>query len=410
LRVQAWQPVEKYLSGVRRLYVAPEGRLSLVPFEALAQLDDEGKWRYLAEERELIYLGTGRDLGRLAQSVPTRPRQPGTAVLIGNPAFGAEPQDLARVVAALTVKSPIIARSDSSPGPSTLGAATPVQDRRLQVPRTWAQIDALGELIDHTVKQLKKLGWSVTALTNQSAVVEAALSVQAPRILQFATHGYILDRPAANTENWGNPLLRSMLLMAGVNKWQPGNSVFYKVGKEVLSEAQARARGLSEEQLHAARLELADGILTAYDVTGMDLRDTELVNLTACETGLGEVTPDGIAGLRQAFLLAGARALTMSMWQVPAQETTSQIADFYDRWLGVGKARGSTTRYEAFRAAQLAALARTRETRGAGHPFYWAGTIFVGDPGDLPAAGTNLSHIRMPIQPFTVEPRRAGNR
>ena len=118
----------------------------------------------------------------------------------------------------------------------------------------------------------------------------------------------------------------------------------------------------------------------------MHLQGTELVNMTACETGLGEVTPDGVAGLRQGFLLAGARSLTVSMWEVPAEETTQEIADFYDRWLG-SKAKGQRPerRYEAFHAAQLAALSRARENHGAGHPFYWAGTIFVGDPGDLPA-------------------------
>ena len=110
------------------------------------------------------------------------------------------------------------------------------------------------------------------------------------------------------------------------------------------------------------------------------------MNLTACETGLGEVSPVGVVGLRQAFLLAGARALTMSMWKVPAVETTTQMGDFYAKWLGGTAARRSTTtRYGAFRAAQLAALERARQMYGAAHPFYWAGTVYVGDPGDLPA-------------------------
>lgn len=63
-------------------------------------------------------------------------------------------------------------------------------------------------------------------------------------------------------------------------------------------------------------------MLTAYEVSSMNLQGTELVNLTACETGLGEVTPDGGAGLRQTLLLAGARSLTTSMWEVPVEETT----------------------------------------------------------------------------------------
>lgn len=90
-------------------------------------------------------------------------------------------------------------------------------------------------------------------------------------------------------------------------------------------------------------------------------------------------TPDGVAGLRQGFLLAGARSLTLSLWEVPATETARQIGDFYTRWLGENR-RALTTRYGACRAAQLAALAHARQTFGAGHPFYWAGMVDVGDP------------------------------
>jgi CHAT domain-containing protein len=176
-----------------------------------------------------------------------------------------------------------------------------------------------------------------------------------------------------------------MLILAGANKWTPATSTVYRVGAKVLTSTEADAAKLSDAQRATSRVELADGILTAYEVTGMNLQGTELVNLTACETGLGQVTPDGVVGLRQAFLLAGARSLTMSMWEVPTTETVAQMSDFYRRWLGVGRT-STTTRYEAFRAAQLAALARAREEHGGGHPFYWAGTIYVGDPGDLPAA------------------------
>jgi CHAT domain-containing protein/Tfp pilus assembly protein PilF len=387
VRELVWQPLEKQLSGIKRVYVAPDGQLTLIPFEALARKDASG-WRYLAEDREVIYLGTGRDLGRLALSSNGKTEGLRTAVLIGNPSFDAQPREIAAVVAGLTPPAvTVLAQSTSQSSPPTLGVAGGNEAPRLQIPRNWPQAEVLGGLIQQAGTQLKRLGWSVTTLTNAAAVKEAAEAVQSPRILQFATHGYILDRPNNDPEGWDNPLLRSMLILAGANKWQRDDSVFYRIGRELLTKAQARSRGLSEEQLQAARVDVADGILTAYEVTGMNLQGTELVNLTACETGLGEVTPDGVAGLRQAFLLAGARALTMSMWEVPAEETTQQISDFYDRWVGSeGKGRKPAARYEAFHAAQLAALARARQNHGSGHPFYWAGTIFVGDPGDLPSS------------------------
>ncbi len=385
VRDLVWQRLEPQLSGIKRVYVAPDGQLSLIPFEALARKDESGAWQYLAEDRELIYLGTGRDLSGLAMSAGTaKPAK--TAVLIGNPAFSAKPEELAAMEAGLnssiaTTVTQLIAHS----GASTLGVAGGDDAPRLQIPRNWGQVDVLAMLVQQAGVELKNLGWSVTLLTDRQAVKEAVERVQAPRILQFATHGYVLDRRDSDPQSWDNPLLRSMLIMAGVNDWHP----VYRVGTEFMTESAAQARGLTGEQLQGALTDLGDGVLTAYEVTGMKLQGTDLVNLTACETGLGEVTPDGVAGLSQGFLLAGARSLTMSMWEVPAEETTQQIGDFYHRWLG-NEGKGSTPehRYEAFHAAQLQALTRARQDHGTGHPFFWAGMIFVGDPGDLPRPAT----------------------
>jgi tetratricopeptide (TPR) repeat protein len=391
VRELVWQRLEPQLSGIKRVYVAPDGPLSLIPFEALARKDASGAWRYLAEDRELIYLGTGRDLSGLALSAGITAERPKTAVLIGNPAFSAKPEELAAQEAGANPPAAAAVIQPSVPSaPSTLGGVTGGNDGpRLQIPRNWGQVEVLAVLIQQAGMQLKRLGWSVTTLTDRWAVKEAVEAVAAPRILQFATHGYVLDRASDDPQGWDNPLLRSMLIMAGVNHWHP----VYRVGKEFMSESAARARGLNEEQLEGALTELGDGVLTAYEVTGMKLQGTELVNLTACETGLGEVTPDGVAGLSQGFLLAGARSLTMSMWEVPADETTQQIGDFYHRWLGnEGHGQNTVHRYEAFHAAQVNALARARQDHGSGHPFYWAGMIFVGDPGDLPRqAGSTVA-------------------
>jgi CHAT domain-containing protein len=385
IRARVWQPIEARLSGVHRVYVAPDGLLSVIPFEALAREDGPGKWRYLVEDKELIYLNTGRDLGRLALSSSAAGTAK-TAVLIGDPAFDANPRQIATVVAGLRAATPMQAAEGNGPTPGVSSTLAPVsggETPRLEVPRPFPRVDILERLINEARKQFQRLGWSVTTFTGETAVEEEAESVQAPRILQFATHGYILDRRPDAAEGWDNPLLRSMLILAGANDPNLGSTSYYRVSGDLLTEAQARQRGLPEERLQAARVVLDDGLLTAYEATGLNLQGTDLVNLTACETGLGEVTPDGVAGLRQAFLLAGARSLTASMWEVPADETTAQMSDFYERWLG---SEHSRNRYQAFRAAQLAALARARDDRGTGHPFYWAGLVYVGDPGDLPAA------------------------
>jgi CHAT domain-containing protein len=138
-----------------------------------------------------------------------------------------------------------------------------------------------------------------------------------------------------------NPLLRSGIALAGINTWLQGGN----------PPTQAE-----------------DGILTAEDVSGLDLLDTDLVVLSACETGLGEIlTGEGVFGLRRSFVLAGAKTLIMSLWRVPDQQTQELMQDFYTRILK-GQSRSDALRY-----AQLAMKARYPE------PFYWGAFICQGD-------------------------------
>ena len=140
-------------------------------------------------------------------------------------------------------------------------------------------------------------------------------------------------------------MLRSGLALAGVNHWLKGGS---------------------------PSLEAEDGLLTAEDVSGLDLTDTSLVVLSACETGLGEIhVGEGVFGLRRAFALAGASTLVMSLWKVPDLQTQELMEDFYRRILG-GQGRAA-----ALREAQLALRARYPQPR------YWGAFICQGEPGPL---------------------------
>jgi CHAT domain-containing protein len=141
-----------------------------------------------------------------------------------------------------------------------------------------------------------------------------------------------------------NPLLRSGLALAGANV------------------------GLRGESPQLAGV----GLLTAEDVTGLDLRNTELVVLSACETALGEVrTGEGVFGLRRSFFLAGARTLIMSLWKVPDESTTYLMKHYYQLLLA-GRGRA-----QALREAQLAMMVRYPD------PYYWGAFICQGDPGPL---------------------------
>ena len=162
----------------------------------------------------------------------------------------------------------------------------------------------------------------------EDKVLEGNLkSVHSPFILHLATHGFFLedqkiDPGMEKGPRYENPLLRSGLALAGANTSIKGGTL--------PDEAE-------------------DGLLTAEDVSGLDLTNTELVVLSACDTGLGEIrTGEGVFGLRRAFMLAGAKTLVMSLWKVADLTTPIIMGRFYDNLLNK-----KLPRDESLREAQL---------------------------------------------------------
>jgi len=167
----------------------------------------------------------------------------------------------------------------------------------------------------------------------------------------LATHGFFLeddeqDNNNAVVQNHGdkqkataNPLLRSGLILAGANRaW---------TGEEVVEG-------------------IEDGILTASEISQINLLKTQLVVLSACQTGLGEVkSSEGVFGLQRAFKLAGVKTLVMSMWEVDDSATEKLMSVFYQQWLS-GK-----NKREAFSEAQKQVREKYKE------PYYWSGFVML---------------------------------
>jgi CHAT domain-containing protein len=251
------------------------------------------------------------------------------------------------------------AKAVTLPAPSIAARATGRHSRDLtpdafhfdRLPATNAEGEEIGRLLG-VAPQLN------------AEVLEGRLKAigHPPRVLHLATHGFFLpdqpaddarDRPDSIGDDLGrfrgrlpeSPMLRSGLALAGANTWLKGGT---------------------------PPADAEDGLLTAEDVSGLDLTATELVVLSACETGLGDIqVGEGVFGLRRAFVLAGAKTLVMSLWKVPDEQTRELMVDFYRRLLaGEGRA-------EALRQAQLAMKAKYPD------PFYWGAFICQGDPAPL---------------------------
>jgi CHAT domain-containing protein len=167
-------------------------------------------------------------------------------------------------------------------------------------------------------------GWKTSEYTEKLATEEKVKELDNPKIFHIATHGFYspatevkLEEEMTTSESQiaDNPLLKSGLLLSGAGDILLKTSYNYNMD---------------------------NGVLTAYEAMNLNLDRTDLVVLSACETGLGEISNgEGVYGLQRAFLVAGAKMLIMSIFKVDDDATQKLILNFYERWLASGNMRRS---------------------------------------------------------------------
>ncbi len=341
-------PLKPFLGPAKELFISPDGLLSLVPFEILQSPDG----KFLIEEYLFNYLAAGRDLLAFRATLG----QPGKGLLLGDPDFDLSPSEKAG-----TLRQLALAASAEPTAPRTRSG----EMRNLaftRLPGSGREVRAIQALLGEAAADLH---------TGKEALEEVLRQRAAPRILHLATHGFFLsdqdlgplpddpfrggdlERPAARPRSSGSarpledPFLRSGFALAGAN-----------------------------QALRAEDPERSDGIVTAEKVLGLRLQGTELVVLSACDTGVGAVkSGEGVYGLRRAFTLAGAKSLVMSLWSVPDRETQELMVQFYRNLLS-----GTLSRAQALRQAALTQMQVVKERYGAPHPFFWGAFVFLGEP------------------------------
>jgi CHAT domain-containing protein len=210
-------------------------------------------------------------------------------------------------------------------------------------------------------------GYFATAVTGAKATKAALATLTGPAVLHIATHGFF---------GWPAGVAADARGAAPVAPRDPWRSLSF--GSLPPPLARDPAEGLDRSGLAMAGANRGPaGIVIAREMAGFDWWGTQLVVLSACQTGVGAVpSGDGVYGLRRALVLAGAASQVVSLWSVSDVATRALMRDYY-RELTRG-----TGRAEALRQAQL----RMRQQPGTAHPYYWAAFIPAGDWRPLDAS------------------------
>lgn len=395
----------KLIDRETRLFIAPDGEISSIPFEALPSPRDPSGKRFMVEDFEIIYLSTGRDLIHMYKSLRDEaervrvgetkmPHDLGRALIVGDPVPNLTEYERAVIVAQRGSNETQREGAQLSALDVTARYAQGIQLLNIQYPRGgWRELVGASDFLSVLGRDLNEsAGLETHLLLKRDALEELLAKESTPKIVQILTHGFFLPIEEKGGEEirdfsgpftqmpWfrlrekllrENPMIRSMLVFSGANNRK--ESIFHYHDGRVLDVTEGLS--LLPDVRVKTEFRICDGLLTAQEVADMDFSSTDLVVLTACQSGVGVPQQGrGISGFRQAFRLAGAKAIISSLWDVPLKESLVQLRSFYRNWLG------GNPRYQSFRESQLTALRAAKEEHGTAHPFLWAGFVYSGEP------------------------------
>ena len=313
-----WKPLEKYFPKNPRIYFAPSGMLHQIAIEYAPT--ENGK--LISEKYEIYRVSSTRFLAMDYMPNPLK-----NSVLYGGVYYDSD---------TTTMKQESERFTRGTDETNTSFASLNKDEARSALP----YLQGTKTEIENIAAKMKKKKISTTLYEGSAANEESfkALSGKEIDILHIATHGFFLttDEKLSGDQS----LVQSGLLLSGANyAWQ----------NKPLPEG------------------IEDGILTAKEISFMDLRKTDLVVLSACQTALGEITGEGVFGLQRGFKKAGVRTIIMSLWPVDDNATLLMMTEFY-----TNLTKGMTKR-EAFLTAQN----KVKTTAGFENPRYWAAFIML---------------------------------
>ena len=309
-----WEPLKEELTGVKNVYFAPSGELHRIGIEYIPVTTTEN----ICDIYNLHRLSSTRQLAFIQDEI-----QGGKSVLYGGLEYEID-----------TATTPVDTASTGKKRDYAFQPRANVDSLALR--GSYNYLPGTKEEADMIASDLGKHAIPYSYYCGKDGTEESfkRLDGTKPRILHIATHGFYLTQRDAELErktrqmpldnrpsyHEDKPMTRSGLLLSGCG------------------------RALNHETIPEGK---DDGILTAYEISKLDMRGLDLVVLSACQTGLGDITSgEGVFGLQRGFKNAGAKTIIMSLWKVSDIATQQLMTCFYKNYLD-GKPKE-----QAFRMAQ----------------------------------------------------------
>lgn len=322
-----WEPIEPYLKGVKKIYYSPVGLLNTVSFNAIAK-----DTTYIGQEYDLFQLTSTAQIKQVKENYKHLALS--KALVYGGVLYDANEKDLIAESRSYA-KDNSLAWNVKNEGTTRSG---------------WGYLPGTKIEAETICSKLDSAGIQATLISGFKANEESFKNrTKGNDLIHIATHGFFLSdkREIAlnhfvqglrvNTEP--SAMIRSGLLFAGANRAWTGNNIVPNI---------------------------EDGILTAEEISNVNLSGTKLVVLSACETGLGEIkSSEGVFGLQRAFKMAGVQSLIMSLWKVDDHATMQLMNNFYSNWIG------GMSKHDAFNSA----IEQIRKTYKS--PYYWAAFVML---------------------------------
>ena len=323
-----WAPIGQALpSQTKRIIISPDGELNFISFATLLTGDKQ----FLAQRYDVQYVASGRDL--LRELKPSTAKE---VVLFANPDFG-------------LASTAMLAKGEHRSADA--GSIRGSEKREIE-DWSFGSLEGTQKESDELMKKFAGWGWKPTDFTAKEATKEALLKIHSPYVLHLATHGFFAKEDPATTQTEPEALLN---VRQGVTKSKFFKNPMHRSGL-ALAGAQTTIEAWKRKEVPPVE---NDGILTAEDVSTLDLQGTWLVTLSACDTGSGEARAgEGVMGLRRGFIEAGAQNLLMTLWPISDEVTVQIMSDFYEAAHKTGNAP------EALAEVQREWLVQLRDGKG----------------------------------------------